>query len=101
MMLSCALADQHPCSYSHSAGYSLRWLVLGENIVFHLDFPDFPRNSYTGVSFETENHGDSEAIIVQVNDSGIDVVSDTLDFIESTKLERFHGFLAAHCYFPE
>ncbi|KAK6757703.1 hypothetical protein RB195_015485 [Necator americanus] len=72
-LLFCVHAARQTCSYSHPRGYSLRWLILGDNVIFRLNFTNFPPSSFTGVSFETENNGDSETIIVEVNQGGVDV----------------------------
>ncbi|KAK6757702.1 hypothetical protein RB195_015485 [Necator americanus] len=73
VVLFCVHAARQTCSYSHPRGYSLRWLILGDNVIFRLNFTNFPPSSFTGVSFETENNGDSETIIVEVNQGGVDV----------------------------
>ncbi|VDO93295.1 unnamed protein product [Heligmosomoides polygyrus] len=39
------------CYYNDPGGYSLRWLVLGDKLVFRLDYSNFSSNAVTGIGF--------------------------------------------------
>ncbi|KAK6014771.1 hypothetical protein OSTOST_19838, partial [Ostertagia ostertagi] len=62
------------CVYTHPSGYSLRWLVLGDNVLFKLENSNVSVNEYTGVGFG-ENSGRSMDRINQwqLNSSGVNV----------------------------
>nr|CDJ84126.1 DOMON domain containing protein [Haemonchus contortus] len=61
------------CVYTHPNGYSLRWLVLGENVLFKLENSNVSANEYTGVGFGEATGNDMDRIIVQLNNSGVSV----------------------------
>ncbi|KAK5983461.1 hypothetical protein GCK32_001854 [Trichostrongylus colubriformis] len=72
-LLCCSNAVLSACVYTHPYGYSLRWLVLGDNVIFKLEHSNISMNEYTGIGFGKNLITNMDRIIVQLNSSDVSV----------------------------